>query len=285
MRIEGAVMKTANPNEVRYCCSECGDEGFHLYYNIKKEVYHCFKCGLKGKQEPEKLYTDEKLEEIMDIISGKKKMEESEKVLVLPECHDAVYDGQAVQYMKRRGISEKKMRVMGCLVADDDDPVFDYRIILPIYNEVGKIIYYQARGLMNSIEPKYLNPIYPKKDALFYNMERRLRKQNYLFVVEGIFKALNLWRIDEPAVAILGKEITTEQIKKIWSLTDDVIMVYDPDALSFLTDGSEKMNLFKSKYQWSRAWYSEHDAIDDMSTTKLERWIHSHRRRESGAVL
>jgi hypothetical protein len=150
---------------------------------------------------------------------------------------------------------------------------------------VGKIVYYQARGLMNSIEPKYLNPIYPKKDALFYNMERKLRKRDYLFVVEGIFKALNLWRIDEPAVAILGKEITVEQIKKIWSLTNDVILVYDPDALGFLTDGSEKLNLFRGKNQWSRAWYSEHDAIDNMSVTKLERWIHSHRRRESGAVL
>ncbi len=278
MRVEGAIMKTANPEEVRYCCSECGDEGFHLYYNIRKEVYHCFKCGLKGKQEPEKLYSDEKLGEIIKVLQGQIKTEEAEKVLVLPECRPAWHDQLSVQYMRKRYIPEDKMREMGCLVSDA--PEFEYRIILPIYNEKRDIVYYQGRGMLHSIKPKYLNPIYPKKNALFYNMARRPTKQPYLFVVEGIFKALNLWRIDEPAVAILGKEVTPEQIKKVWSLTDNVVLALDPDALGFSLEMQDKFQIFKGRGQDSRAWYSEYQAIDDMSRGTMARWITDNRRRE-----
>lgn len=276
-------MKTANPEEVRYCCSECGDDGFHLYYNIRKQVYHCFKCGLKGKQEPEKLYSDEKLEEIVKILQGKIKMGESEKALVLPECRPAWWDQMAVQYMRKRHIPEEKMKAMGCMVSDD--PEFEYRIILPIYNEKRNIVYYQGRGMLHSIQPKYLNPIYPKKDALFYNMARRPAKQPYLFVVEGIFKALNLWRIDEPAVAILGKEITVEQTRKIWELTDDAIFVLDPDAMAFSLEAVDKMCVLQKKYQQARAWYSPNLAVDDMPIEYLKKWIIEHRRREAGALL
>ena len=271
MRVEGAIMKTANPDEVRYCCSECGDDGFHLYYNIRKEVYHCFKCGLKGKQEPEKLYSDEKLDEIFRVLKNEVKASESEKVLILPEWRPAWHDSLAVQYMRKRGIPEEKMRAMGCMISDE--PEFEYRIILPIYDQRREVVYYQARGLLNSITPKYLNPIYPKKGALFYNMARRPTKQPHLFVVEGIFKALNLWRIDEPSVAILGKEITAAQIWRISELTDDITLVLDPDALGFSIKALDEMQLLLSETQHARAWYSESHAIDNMPLRYLERWI------------
>jgi hypothetical protein len=271
VRIEGAIMKTANPEEVRYCCSECGDEGFHLYYNIRKEVYHCFKCGLKGKQEPEKLYSDEKLDEIVKIMKGEINPGTSEKVLYLPEWRPAWYDTLSVQYMRKRGISEKKMKEMGCMVSDE--PAFEYRIILPVYDIKGKVVYYQARALMNSMDPRYLNPIYPKQGALFYNMQRRPERQDHLFVVEGIFKALNLWRIEEPSVAILGKEITAAQIKRISELTDDITLVLDPDALGFSLKALDEIQLLLDETQKARAWYSEDLAIDNMPLRYMERWI------------
>ena len=41
--------------EIKLNCPDCGDTKFHLYVNLAKEVYHCFKCNIAGKLEKEYL--------------------------------------------------------------------------------------------------------------------------------------------------------------------------------------------------------------------------------------
>jgi hypothetical protein len=273
MNFNQASMKTANPNEVRFCCpsSRCNDTGFHLYYNLKKKVYHCFKCGMRGYGEPDKEYSEETMEEMIQAMSPEKSVIEVEHSVILPESHPVRPGTRAMKYMNKRGIPDYKVVDMSCMWSLADG--FDWRIIIPVFNQDGEPIFYQARALLKSIKPKYLNPLSPKGEALWYNMSSKPQPSPHLFVVEGIFKALQLWKIDAPAVAIFGKEMTLPQIKHLKRLTRRVTVMLDPDAYSFaikLVDTLRVHGLYVNAIFPSKA-------PDDMDTTDLANLIKKER--------
>lgn len=37
------------PDEVRICCFSCGDTKHHGYFNLRKQVYQCYRCGVAAK--------------------------------------------------------------------------------------------------------------------------------------------------------------------------------------------------------------------------------------------
>lgn len=39
--------------EIRCDCNRCGDTNGHLYYNMRKDVFLCFKCGYRGHGKPD----------------------------------------------------------------------------------------------------------------------------------------------------------------------------------------------------------------------------------------
>lgn len=269
----GTAMKTTNPNEVRYCCPECGDEGFHMYLNLAKKVWHCFKCGARGLDIPEKLYSEGRFEEVHAICMGKKKEEEAEHTLFLPAgTYDLCGDDAsvlAIRYMAKRGIPLSKIRSMNCMVSTD--PKHQFRIIMPVYNKVNDITFYQARGVLKSVDPKYLNPQFPKRDSLWFNFNSRRTK--HLFVVEGIFKALQLWKIDMPAVAILGKEFTREQILRLRHLAGSFTIMLDPDARKFGVRAVDELGMTLAWGQSVTALFPD-KSPDDMHPEDLKKFIH-----------
>ena len=267
---KGSLMKTANPNEVRYCCPSCGDEGYHLYFNILRNIYHCFKCGARGREKPERMYTDEALQEVIDVLSNKKMLHETKHTLILPRmCIEVPNKSRAMSYMHKRGVSTEKVRAMGCMISED--PAYENRIIIPTYDEKGKINFFQARGLYKFVQPKYLNPIHPKRDVLFYSDGKFIQHRPYLFIVEGIFKALKFWEIGEPAVALFGKEITSEQTKIIHNHTDLVHIVLDPDANKFALKMRSEM-IARHSWWGCRVLFPP-KAPDDMSKLELTTFL------------
>lgn len=269
MNLTQTAMKTANPDEVRYCCPRCGDTGFHLYYNLKKNLFHCFKCGARGHEAPDRDYSEDALLEMREVLTSRKSAALATKVSILPRSEPVRPDSPAMRYMKYRGIPESKVQDMGCLTSRVEG--FDWRIIIPAYNEAGEPSYYQARAITRGVKPKYLNPIASKNDALFYNMGRIPTPQPHLVLVEGIFKALNLWRIGVPSVAIFGKEITKPQINRVKKLTNRITIILDPDAYSFSLRLADTLKLCSPAM--------EVDAIhpprppDEMSTDSLRKLL------------
>lgn len=261
-----AAMKTNNPDEVRYCCTHCGDDGFHMYFNLKKNVFHCFKCGIRGISKPKRTYTDEALKEMYDILTGEKSVVEAKKVLVLPSSFPVKMGSLAMRYMINRGISPVKVSAMGCMTSTADE--FDNRIIIPVYNESGKVVFYQARALLKSMSPKYLNPIIPKRDAIFCSWGREfVPNLKHIFVVEGIFKALRFWEAGLNSIAIFGKEITREQITAIWQMCGRITIMLDPDALGFALKMKDIMYATRS-FDDIRI-LAPHKAPDDMTREEL----------------
>jgi transcription elongation factor Elf1 len=62
--------------ETRYNCIYCSDTKFHMYVNISKGVFHCFKCGAKG------IYVNrEKIEEIDNFTSKIQRYKKKEEII------------------------------------------------------------------------------------------------------------------------------------------------------------------------------------------------------------
>lgn len=264
------AMKTNNPHELRYCCPSCGEDGFHLYYNLKKNVYHCFKCGDKGTRKPERDYSEKALTEMYEVLQGKRDITETEKILILPSCEPVRPGSFAMRYMIRRGVPKAKVCAMGCMTSND--PSFDNRIIFPIYDIDEKVTFFQARALLKSMRPKYLNPVKPKGGALFYNGGKKLVGHNEVFIVEGIFKALRFWEIGVPAIAIFGKEITREQVINIWKCTIKVNIMLDPDAMGFAVKMADEMAAIRL-FDSINLYHHPTLAPDDMTADQLREFL------------
>jgi len=82
------------------------------------------------------------------------------------------------------------------------------RLIIPFYHQ-EKLIFYQGRDLLdNSTRLKYLSLAIPKGNVMYGMDEIHRKTDDPLYIVEGFFDAFHLG-----GVAVLGNELSTEQIK------------------------------------------------------------------------
>lgn len=92
------------------------------------------------------------------------------------------------------------------------------RLIIPV--ERG---YFQARAIFGQTKPKYTNPEHPKEDRLF---NHRFLGYKRIAICEGAFSAIAASRDkDCPAVAILGKKATYEQMLRIARSKPEVVEI------------------------------------------------------------
>lgn len=95
------------------------------------------------------------------------------------------------------------------------------RMIIPFFDDKQNIYYYQARALYNWLQPKYINRVSDKKDALYnyYNIDR----SKPVILTEGIIDSLFI----ENAVAVCGTAITEDTEEQLKGL--DVYYLFDCD--------------------------------------------------------
>jgi hypothetical protein len=98
------------------------------------------------------------------------------------------------------------------------DPVHKNRLVLPFYNEVGDIIYYQTRGLLKKDlyeRPKYLSKVNAEKSL--YGVHKINPDINHVFIFEGPIDSYFM----ENGLATCG--ITEKSSKMFTSLQTDQI--------------------------------------------------------------
>ena len=113
---------------------------------------------------------------------------------------------------------------------------FRQRLIFPIHNPRGNIIGFGGRSLTNN-SPKYINtpstPIFDKKSNLYaLNLAQDIiRSQNSVTIVEGYMDALTAHQFGfRNVVASMGTALTEQQVVKIRSITNNIILALDPDS-------------------------------------------------------
>ncbi|CAL4318278.1 DNA primase [Buchnera aphidicola (Eriosoma lanigerum)] len=128
---------------------------------------------------------------------------------------------------------------LGLIIKDSRGRTYDHfrnRIIFPIRDRNGRINGFGGRAIYPQSNPKYLNSsesfIFKKSKQIYgiYELIKKNLKPNRIIVVEGYIDVVMLTQFKiNYVVAILGSTITTEQIKLIFRITDNIIYCYDGD--------------------------------------------------------
>ena len=90
------------------------------------------------------------------------------------------------------------------------------RLCIPIHNEKGELLAYAGRWIgpdetIPKGEEKYKLPKVFYKSQVLYNLHR-VKGRKHLVVVEGFFSVFRLHALGVPAVALMGRILSTEQL-------------------------------------------------------------------------
>ncbi|HYN37888.1 MAG TPA: DNA primase, partial [Rhodospirillales bacterium] len=150
--------------------------------------------------------------------------------------------GQAVKAaLGREGIDEAALLEAGLLVQPEDGGRSPYdrfrgRVMFPIADRRGRVLGFGGR-LLGPGEPKYLNS---PETALFhkgrqlYGIDRAIeaaRTAGSIVVVEGYMDVIGMAEAGWPqVVAPLGTALTEDQLRLLWAIVPEPILLFDPDA-------------------------------------------------------
>jgi DNA primase len=145
-----------------------------------------------------------------------------------------------INFLEKHNISKELALKVGLLTFKDGiyRDKFSDRLIIPIYNDQGKICGYTGRTLPNDISdrPKYLN----SPDSLYFNKSKILfgldkSKQDILankkvILVEGNMDVITSYQNGLTyTIATQGTSTTIDHIKKIKRLNSSLILSFDND--------------------------------------------------------
>ena len=138
---------------------------------------------------------------------------------VVPVLSNNVIAKQAVEYLKKRGITKKDIEKYHLMVGVKGEC---YRRVVIPFIEDKKIVWYQARAINNFIVPKYKNPKGVEKSFLVYNIDNL---KNVALVTEGAIDAMLI-----NGVALSGVTASDWQIHKIMNKNpEQIIIIPDND--------------------------------------------------------
>lgn len=248
------------------------DYKHHLSCNPSKAlhgVYHCWKSDKGGSlvdlvMRVDKCSYEEAMEKLglgfvsirdlenklNDIFSKKSNQETTEESLPKSDIKlpsgtfwiKSLPSDNAWRIEAEKYLSERKINSSELLVCIDDDE-YKNRIIIPYYNEEGKIIYWNGRTLSNSEAiPKYRGPDKEKygigKGDVVYFSDGVPPAGSKIYITEGEFDAKTLSYCGFFSAALGGKLIEIKQIEKLRGLipvicfdTDDKLVDAGGEAL------------------------------------------------------
>jgi DNA primase len=152
----------------------------------------------------------------------------------------APLDGKkTVSYLEAKGHSLKSIEGIGIALAKavGTSDMNAGRLIFPLKNPDGQVIGFSARRIGDGDGPKYVNSPETKifeKGKNLYNYEnarRTARHDGYVYVLEGFMDVMALDRAGiGSAVALMGTNLTQEQITLLRRLNCEIRLCLDGDA-------------------------------------------------------
>ncbi|WP_312077288.1 DNA primase [Chryseobacterium sp.] len=145
------------------------------------------------------------------------------------------------EYAIEKGYSKEILEKSGLAIFPENAPNgldrFRERVMFPIHSFSGRVLGFGARILKSNVKTaKYLNSpeteIYHKSNVLYglNQSKQAISKKNVCLLVEGYMDVISLHLSGiENVVASSGTSLTTEQIKLIKRLTENVTILFDGD--------------------------------------------------------
>jgi len=243
--ILGSFYKTSE--EHLFFCPFCKHKKRKLSINFKKGVFKCWICeqtgGLKylvqrfgspqHRTQWAKLSGDGDMTEksdLADLLRGVKPEPPPESCPLPPEFRTLVSNKQdilavpALRYLYGRGITKEDIFTwrMGYAMRGD----YAGKIIIPSFAPNGKVNYFVARSYLDEWL-KYKNPVRPKTDFIFNELNINFRKP--IVLTEGVFDAIIAGK---NAIPLLGSSFNRKS-KLFFELVKNnstVFVALDADA-------------------------------------------------------
>lgn len=218
----------------------------HLYVNVSRRVFFCFKSGIAGslnylfallgaELQEASVNVETTLDDLRQRISSIGTPQEKFTIprAELPEWYQPVTSGSAVhRYLRERGVPD--VDIIWYNVGEGTGEM-DGWVILPNLSKSGECEYWVARNIHRKI---YHNPSVDRRFHVLFLEKALSVSPGEVTVCEGVFSALAAGR---DAVAALGKFITDDQIRRMWDAgVRKVNLALDGDAWEETLDTAER---------------------------------------------
>ncbi|AKI98123.1 DNA primase [Kosmotoga pacifica] len=136
------------------------------------------------------------------------------------------------------GISKDDLIRAGVALKKSNELIdrFAGRIIIPIFNDAGRIIALGGRIIGSSTGAKYINSpetrFFKKKEILFNldKAKKAIKTLDYVVIAEGYFDVIALFEAGiENVVGVLGTALTEKHLMIIKNYTTNILLFYDSD--------------------------------------------------------
>jgi DNA primase len=141
---------------------------------------------------------------------------------------------QALNYIKGRNITDQmieKFNIGFCY-----EGKYANRIIIPSYDENGKVNYFIARSYLKKTKRKYDNPE-AQKENIVWN-ENLINWDEPVYLVEGVFDSIFL----SNSIPMLGKKMSDKLFKLLYTKAKKIIIILDGDAHEDMEKLYHKLN-------------------------------------------
>jgi len=230
-------------------CPICAGKHGHGYSKKKlvirtdNWVSQCWVCSFKGRNILpllKKFHPQSVGEFVSTFLSSEQLLSHAEEITGKEEYHVRLPEGFQLlaqaegkqawwlkKYLKERGIIEDRDLWYWKFGFTEEDKDFKDRIIVPSFNEEGKLNFWTARVTKRGMKQKYLNPP-TKRETVIFN-ELNLDWSQPLTITEGPF---DLFKCNENSTCLLGSAITEDYLlfQKIVQNNTPIILALDEDA-------------------------------------------------------
>ena len=228
------------------CCPFCRppDTGFHLGFADGVPVGRCFKCGRQNLGRAimlltgctwleSKRYVDGIVGELV-VVEVDQKEESTDPDEPLPSIelpHEAVRMREICRrhnaYLKERGFNPADVSTCWDLHATGTIGDHPWSIVIPVWDQRGNLVAWQARDITGTSDAKYRNPFGSVVRRVLYGLNKFTEDTRACIVCEGAF---DVWRFG-PGVAVhtFGQDFSVHQTMLLADRFDEVYVVYDPE--------------------------------------------------------
>lgn len=251
-------------------CPVCGGDKWKVFINAETGLGNCFSgsCEKKyNKYEFIKAHTGlagrdlmTHIEQVGEEIGWRpprktaKTFKSDLKDLIIPKSIALPHEGRTLKYLEDRGINieiAKYFRLRYChkgyfkyMVGDEERFMpFHKRVIIPVYDEAGKMVSFQGRDITGEAEKKYLFPPGFASTGQYIFNAHNVTDAKCVVVGEGVFDVMALKIAldqdeglrDVVPIGTFGKHISEEQL-----LVFEEFKNRGVERVTFMWDGEVK---------------------------------------------
>ena len=203
-------------------CPFHDDQRSSCSISVEKEAWICFAgCGSGSLQTfVKRLGYDIDVEYDLNLFDEFYKVEEETDLEEISLPEDFISNSYPT-WIFDRGFDEETLFRWGCGTNKYDD------LVIPIYDKGSRLVGWVARRM--NATPKYMYSYGLKKSALLFG-GNRIKKSDYVCIVEGTLDAMWLDKYGHSSVALLGAHLSRKQEELLVNLpTDELVLCLDND--------------------------------------------------------